>query len=100
MNYNKEERSEGTAQKVGGKLKKGLGRLLGNRRLEAKGRANELQGSARVSAAKSRERAKGSFEKATGAVKNRVGHVIGNERMIVEGKARELTGAARRKANR
>ena len=96
----RDERSEGTAEKIGGKLKKGLGRVLGNRRLEAKGRAAELKGTARVSAAKSRQRAKGSFEKATGAAKNRVGRLIGNERMIAEGKVRELTGEARRKANR
>src|SRR3954465_3533364 len=37
---NQSEKSEGTAQRLGGKLKKGIGRVLGNRRLEAKGRAN------------------------------------------------------------
>jgi uncharacterized protein YjbJ (UPF0337 family) len=97
---NQSEKSEGTAQKLGGKLKKGVGRLLGNRRLEAKGRATELDGGARVGAAKSRERAKGKAEELIGAAKNRVGHVIGNERMIAEGKGKELKGSARQKTNK
>jgi uncharacterized protein YjbJ (UPF0337 family) len=97
---NQSEKSEGTAQKIGGKLKKGVGRLLGNRRLEAKGRAKEIEGHARVSSAKSSERARGKAERLAGAVKNRVGRVIGNERMIATGKAKELKGEAREKANR
>jgi uncharacterized protein YjbJ (UPF0337 family) len=97
---NQSERSEGTAEKLGGKLKKGVGRLLGNRRLEAKGRATELKGNARIAAAKSSERAKGKAESLIGAAKNRVGRVIGNERMIVGGKAKELKGEARQRGNR
>jgi uncharacterized protein YjbJ (UPF0337 family) len=97
---NQNEKSEGTAQKLGGKLKKGIGRLLGNRRLEAKGRATELKGGARVDAAKSRERARGKAEGLIGAAKNRLGQVIGNERMIAQGKAKELKGEARQKTNK
>src|SRR5258708_39267295 len=92
---NQNEKSEGTAQKLGGKLKKGIGRLLGNRRLEAKGRATELKGAARVGAAKSRERARGKAEGLIGAAKNRVGQVIGNERVIDQGNATELKGGGR-----
>lgn len=97
---NHNERSEGTAEKLGGKLKKGVGRLLGNRRLEAEGRANELKGDARVAAAKSSERTKGKAEELVGAAKNRIGHVIGNERMVAEGKVKELKGEARQKSNK
>jgi len=81
-------------------VKKGFGRLLGNRRLEAKGRATELEGASRVGAAKSRERVKGKAEELVGAAKNRVGHFIGNERMIAEGKGEELKGASRQKINK
>ena len=97
---NQSEKSEGTVEKLGGKLKKGVGRLLGNRRMEAKGRAKELKGQGRVAAARSRERLKGSAQRIAGAAKNRVGRAIGNERMIAEGKAKELEGEARNKANR
>jgi len=97
---NASEKSEGTAQKLGGKLKKGVGRLLGNRRMEAEGRGEELKGRARVATAKTSERARGKVERLAGAAKNRVGRVIGNERMIAEGKAKELKGEARQKVNR
>jgi uncharacterized protein YjbJ (UPF0337 family) len=97
---NQSERSEGAAQKLGGRLKKGIGRLLGNRRLEAEGRATEVRGRTRVAAAKSRERVRGKAEQLVGAAKNRVGRVIGNARMSAEGKAKELKGEARQKANR
>jgi uncharacterized protein YjbJ (UPF0337 family) len=97
---NQGEKSEGAAQKIGGKFKKGVGRLLGNRRLEAKGKAKELRGRARVASAKTSERARGKAERLAGAVKSRVGRVIGNERMMITGKAKELKGEAREKANR
>jgi uncharacterized protein YjbJ (UPF0337 family) len=97
---NQTEKSEGTAQKIGGKLKKGLGKLLGNRRMEAKGRVKETAGRARVASAKSSERARGKAERLVGAAKNRVGRAIGNERMIVGGRAKQMKGEAREKANR
>lgn len=100
MRNNQVERSEGKAEKLGGKLKRGIGRILGNERMQAEGLARELKGKAREETAKSSERAKGKAEEITGAVKNRVGHAVGNERMAAAGKARELKGEARQKANR
>ncbi len=97
---NQSDKSEGTAEKLGGKMKKGLGRLLGNRRMEAEGSAKEARGRTRVAAARSSERARGTAERLVGAAKNRVGRLLGNERMIAEGKAKELRGAARQKVNR
>jgi uncharacterized protein YjbJ (UPF0337 family) len=96
---NHSERTHGTADKLGGKLKKRLGRILYDRRIEVEGRAKEFTGRARVASARGRERARGAAEQLVGAAKNRVGRVIGNERMIVEGRLEQLEGRARRKAS-
>jgi uncharacterized protein YjbJ (UPF0337 family) len=94
------ERIAGAAQKLGGKIKKGVGRALGNDRMQATGRAEELKGGAREETSKLGERAKGKMEEVTGVLKNRIGRLIGNEQMKVEGKARELKGEARQKVNK
>ncbi|MDB4998118.1 MAG: csbD [Myxococcaceae bacterium] len=96
---NASERGEGTAEKLGGQIKKVAGKVIGNEQMEAEGKAKELKGEARVETAKAGERVKGKVEEVVGAVKNRVGAVIDNEQMQVEGKAKELKGEARQKAN-
>ena len=97
---NASKRSEGAAEKLGGKLKGAVGKVLGNERMEAEGRAKEIKGTAKEEAAKAAERAKGKREEVVGAVKNRIGAVIDNEQMEAEGKVKELKGEARQKANR
>lgn len=97
---NTSERSEGLAEEVGGKLKKGVGKMIGDRQMEAEGAAKEAKGQAQQEAAKAAERGKGKFEEVVGAVKNRVGAVIGDRRLQAEGKAEELTGEARQQANK
>lgn len=97
---NASKRSEGAAEKLGGKLKGAVGKVLGNEQMEAEGRAKELKGASKEETAKAAERAKGKFEKVAGAVKNRVGAVIDDEQMQAEGKVKELKGEARQKANR
>jgi len=97
---NASKRSEGTAEKLGGKLKHAVGAVIGNEQMEAEGRAKELKGAAKEEAAKAAERTKGKVEEVAGAVKNRVGAVIDNEQMQAEGKVKELQGQARQKANR
>lgn len=97
---NASERAEAEAQKLGGKIKQTVGKVIGNQQMEAEGVAKELQGDAREAAAKGKERAKGAIEEVAGAIKNRVGHVIDNDLMVAEGKAKELKGEARQKANK
>jgi len=97
---NASKRSEGAAEKLGGKLKGAVGKVIGNEQMEAEGRAKELKGASKEETAKAAERAKGKFEKVAGAVKNRVGAVIDDEQMQAEGKVKELKGEARQKANR
>ena len=97
---NASKRSEGAAEKLGGKLKRAVGSAIGNEQMEAEGRAKELKGHTKVESAKAAERSKGKLEEVAGAVKNRVGAVIDNEQMQAEGKVKELKGEARQKANR
>ncbi len=97
---NASKRSEGAAEKLGGKIKGTIGKLIDNEQMEAEGKAKELKGTAKEEAAKGAERTKGKVEEVTGAIKNRVGHVIDNEQMQAEGKVKELTGQARQKANK
>ena len=97
---NASKRSEGTAEKLGGKLKRAVGSAIGNEQMEVEGRAKELQGQDKIDSAKAAERSKGKVEEVAGAVKNRVGAVIDNEQMQAEGKVKELKGQARQKANR
>ncbi len=96
---NESRREEGAAEELGGKIKKGLGKLIGDEQMEAEGYAKELKGEAQQEEAKADERAKGAFEEVTGAIKNRVGKVIDNEQMAAEGRATELKGEERQKTN-
>ena len=94
------KRTEGFVEEVGGKVKKGVGHLIGNEKMELEGRAKELAGQARQETAKAGERTKGKLEEVAGSMKHGVGKVLGSERMQVEGKVEELKGEARQKANR
>ena len=96
---NQSKRAEGAAEELGGKIKKGIGKVIGNEQMEAEGIVKEKKGEAQQEAAKSAERTKGKVEEIVGAVKNRVGAVIDNEELQAEGKAKELEGEARQKAN-
>jgi uncharacterized protein YjbJ (UPF0337 family) len=96
---NASNRAEGAAEELGGKIKKGIGQLIGNEQMEAEGRVKELKGEARQEEAKAEERAKGAFQKAAGSVKSGVGQLIDNEQMEAEGKLKKLEGEARQRAN-
>ncbi len=96
---NQSEKGQGVAEQIGGKIKQGVGKVIGNEQMEAEGHAKELEGKSREEAAKAAERVKGKVEEVVGAVKNRVGAVIDNQQMEAEGKAKELQGQARQKAN-
>jgi uncharacterized protein YjbJ (UPF0337 family) len=97
---NASKRSEGMAEEVGGKIKSAVGKLVGNERMQAEGKAREAEGKAKQEAAKAAERAEGKTEEVVGTVKNRVGAAVGNDRMQAEGKVEELKGEARQQSNR
>jgi uncharacterized protein YjbJ (UPF0337 family) len=97
---NASKRGEGAAEEIGGKIKKNIGKIIGNEQMEAEGKVKEEKGDAKQEAAKTAERTKGKVEEIVGAVKNRVGAVIDNDELQAEGKAKELEGEARQKANK
>jgi uncharacterized protein YjbJ (UPF0337 family) len=97
---NAANRANGATKEVGGKIKAGVGKLLGDDKMQAEGEAKALEGKAQKEAAKSAERAKGTVEEAVGAVKNRVGNLVGADEMAAKGRVQELKGEARQKANK
>ncbi len=99
-NRNETAKNEGVAEQIGGKIKKGVGALIGDDQMRAEGAAKELKGEAREAAGKSAERGKGKVEEVVGAVKNRIGHIIDDEQLAAEGKAKELKGQNRQSANK
>lgn len=99
MSSNTQKRTEGAVEQVAGKIKGGVGRVIGNEQMEAEGRAKELKGQAKKEGAKAAERTKGKVEEIAGAAKGTIGDVIDNEQMEAEGRAKELQGQARQKAN-
>src|SRR5690349_8694060 len=94
------ERGEGKAKQVGGAIKKNIGKVVGDRQMEAEGEAKKLEGEAQEEAAKAAERTKGKIEDVAGKAQNRVGQVIDDDEMAAKGKAKELQGKLRQKANR
>ena len=96
---NESQKGEGVAQQIGGKIKAGIGKIVGDDVMQAEGEAKHAEGVAREESAKAAERAKGAVEKVVGAVKNRVGQVIDDDKLAAEGKVKELEGEARQKHN-
>jgi uncharacterized protein YjbJ (UPF0337 family) len=94
------KRAEGAVEELGGKIKEGVGKIIGNEQMEAEGVVAEKKGEAKQEAAKAAERTKGKVEEIVGSVKNKVGGVIDNEQMQAEGKAKEVLGEARQAANK
>jgi uncharacterized protein YjbJ (UPF0337 family) len=99
MTDNLKNRAVGAAEELGGKLKKTVGKAIGNQQMEAEGHAKELKGEAKQAVAKGGEHVKGKVEELTGAAKKHLGSAIGNQQMQAEGKAKELKGEARQALN-
>jgi uncharacterized protein YjbJ (UPF0337 family) len=97
---NTSKRVEGAIEQVGGKIKSSLGKVTGNERMEAEGRATELKGQAKQEAAKATERVKGKVEELVGGAKSVAGDVIDDETLEAEGDAQRLKGKGRQEANR
>jgi uncharacterized protein YjbJ (UPF0337 family) len=97
---NSSKRIEGAAQKMAGKIKGAAGKLIDNEQMQAEGKATELKGQGKESAAKGAERSKGKAQQVGGSLKRGVGDLIDNEQMEAEGTAKELEGKARQHANR
>jgi uncharacterized protein YjbJ (UPF0337 family) len=96
---NTDKRIAGAAEELGGKVKGGVGSVIGNQQMEAEGKLKELQGAAKQQTAKAAERAKGAAQQAGGAIKKGVGKLVDDDKMQAEGKAKELEGQVRQKLN-
>lgn len=70
-----------------GNVKEGLGKLTGNRRLEAEGEAGS-------DAARAKRKTKGALREAGGAVKEGFGKLTGDEATQAEGTPEKLRGKA------
>ena len=77
------------AEELKGNVKKTAGRVTGNERLEAEGRAEATE-------AKAARQTKGAARQAKGTVKEGVGKLTGNESTEMRGKADQLRGEADR----
>ena len=97
---NASKRAAGTAKELHGKIEKNVGKLVGNERLEAKGRVRELGGRAQKESAKAGERVKGVVEEVTGRVQSAVGDLIDDPKTSARGQLRKVKGKARQATNR
>jgi len=55
---NMNKRVEGGAEAIGGKIKGGVGKLIGNKQMQVAGKARELEGKAKQQFAKTADRVK------------------------------------------
>lgn len=94
------KRTEGAVEELGGKIKAGVGKLIGNEQMELEGRAKELKGVAKQEGAKAVERGKGKVDEVIGRAKDGVGDLIDDEELEAEGRAQETLGKARQELNR
>jgi uncharacterized protein YjbJ (UPF0337 family) len=72
-----------------GSVKEGVGKLVGNERMEAEGQTER-------SAAKAERESKGVANQAAGNVKMAAGKLVGNDRLHAEGQAQDVKGSAQR----
>jgi uncharacterized protein YjbJ (UPF0337 family) len=93
------KKGEGTAEELGGKLKKGFGKLIGDDVMAAEGAAKELKGRTEQEEAKAEGRTEGAIDETIGAIKNRVGKLVDSEKLATEGRAQELSGEEKKRDN-
>ena len=74
-----------SGKELKGNLKEGLGKLTGNEKLEAKGRADKLEG-------RTKRRASGFGHEVKGTAKQAAGKLTGNADLEYEGKAQAKAG--------
>lgn len=94
------KRGEGAVEELGGKIKAGVGKAIGNEQMELEGRAKQAKGVAKQEAVKASERVKGKIEQGIGRVKSTIGAAIDDDDLEVEGDAQETLGEARQDLNR
>jgi uncharacterized protein YjbJ (UPF0337 family) len=94
------KRGEGAVEELGGKIKAGVGKAIGNEQMELEGRAKQAKGVAKQETAKAGERVKGKIEQGIGRVKSTIGAALDDDDLEAEGDAQETLGEARHELNR
>jgi uncharacterized protein YjbJ (UPF0337 family) len=108
-----DNRIEGAGHKMKGAVKEGLGKLTGDRKMQAEGFAEKTAGKVQNAAGKiqdqmdheprhfaDHDRAEGAGKKMSGAIKEGVGKLTGNERMQAEGAAEKAAGSVQNAAGK
>ena len=82
-----------------GTVKETVGNMIGNRSMEAEGKAQHAAGNAEYEQARAQGYASGVMNSVSGNVKHATGNVLGNERLQAEGKAEHVKGEAKKEVN-
>jgi uncharacterized protein YjbJ (UPF0337 family) len=92
------KRGKGAAKQLGGKAERTLGRAVGNERMEARGRARELEGKVEKERAKTRARVAGKIEEALGSAERKVAPAA-EAAVKAHGSLKRAKGRLRQKLN-
>ncbi|MEI6179823.1 MAG: CsbD family protein [Chloroflexales bacterium] len=92
-------RVHGRNQALAGKVKQGVGKLIGDEQLEAAGASEVIQGEANEAAAQAAERTIGAVEELRGTIKSTVGNLIASPALTSEGQTEIKRGKRRQSAN-
>ena len=97
---NMAERGKGKIESAMGAVEKGVGKAIGNEKMEARGTARQTVGQARDEAARVAEHTKGVIEETVGTAKQKAGNLLGKRTLEAKGKGEALTGKARQAINK
>jgi len=89
----------GAKDRVVGGAKETFGKVVGNERMQAEGKQQNLQGKAEIEAARAHQEVKGRTEELTGQAKETYGNLAGDTQKKVEGQMEQTQGSARRATN-
>jgi len=95
-----EQKAKAAAEKAKGKVKEGVGRVVGNERLQAEGQADQASGTVRHKTAQAGEAVQQTAKGAAGKVKETTGKAVGNESLTAKGKAEQMVADVKKKVNK
>jgi uncharacterized protein YjbJ (UPF0337 family) len=86
-------KNQGRLEQIGGRFKQMFGRIFGDERTRAEGRADELRGRAEVTSQEATtEQREGERQTSGASIRQDVGDAISHERIAAEGRVKELEG--------
>jgi uncharacterized protein YjbJ (UPF0337 family) len=100
MQYATTTRAKGKLHELKGRAKAGVGKLLGNERMQIEGRAEATGSRAQQAVTKAGERLQGGAEVLGGAAEKGLGAATGDKRMEARGAKTKQKGKARQHLNK